>query len=161
MIPSKVRPYFITSRQRTDGNSVLIEGMLTCCNSHEFEVRIAGKVKCGLFSKMHLLPINDRIALEVCCKKCGKVISVFDSSHDGYDKCENKDRGYSIMNPFVCKKCANDTFSICIKYEYPDIQELTQLGIIEKDNAFTWIWITLKCNSCGTEYSNFIDYETA
>lgn len=160
MIPSKIRPYFKTSHQRTAGDNVLIEGMLTCCNSHEFEVRIAGEVKSGLFTKAYLSPVDDKIALEVSCKKCGKVISVFDSSLDGYDKCENRYSGYSEVKPFVCKKCSNSSFSVFIKYEYPDIQELTELGIIEKDNAFTWIWITLKCNSCGTKFSNFIDCET-
>ena len=48
-----------------------------------------------------------------------------------------------------------------IKYEYPDIQELQELGIKDTDNAFTWIWITLECNKCGTRYKNFVDFETA
>lgn len=106
MIPSRVRRYFITTRQRTDGDNVLTEGTLTCCDSHELEVRVAGEVKHALFSKMYLLPIDDRIALEVCCKKCGEVIPVFDSNRDGYDKFENKNVGYAITNPLVCKKCS-------------------------------------------------------
>ena len=43
---------------------------------------------------------------------------------------------------------------------YPDIQELAELEITELDNAFTWIWITLECNKCGTIYKNFVDFET-
>jgi hypothetical protein len=31
-----------------------------------------------------------------------------------------------------------------IKYEYPNKNELDMLEINEPDNAFTWIWITLK-----------------
>ena len=47
-----------------------------------------------------------------------------------------------------------------IKYEYPNKNELDMLGINEPDNAFTWIWITLKCNNCGKTYKNIVDIET-
>ena len=59
-----------------------------------------------------------------------------------------------------CLKCQNKSFSVAIKYEYPDVKELQELGISDIDNAFTWIWITLECNNCGTRYKNFVDYET-
>ena len=62
--------------------------------------------------------------------------------------------------PVNCKKCRNGVFSVGIKYEYPDIQELEELKITEIDNAFTWIWITLECKQCGTVYKNFVDCET-
>ena len=62
--------------------------------------------------------------------------------------------------PIDCLKCRNESFSVAIKYEYPDIQELQELEISDTDNAFTWIWITLECNNCGTRYKNFIDCET-
>lgn len=67
----------------------------------------------------------------------------------------------TILKSINCKKCQDDNFSISIKYEYPNVQELENLGITEIDNAFTWIWVTLECNKCGTKYKNFIDYETA
>ena len=51
-------------------------------------------------------------------------------------------------------------FSVGIKYEYPDTQELEELEIPEIDNVFTWIWITLECNKCGTRYKDFVDCET-
>lgn len=124
-------------------------------------VSISGEVKHSMFSKMYLLPIDDRIVLEAQCKKCRKVVHVFDSNYDGYDKCKNSCRESAITHPLICEKCSGDTFSVYIKYEYPDFREITDLGIVETDNAFTWIWVTLRCNSCGAKYSNFIDYETA
>ena len=144
-----------------DGDNTLIEGILTCCNSHDFEVRIAGDIKYDLFSEMHLLPMDEKIAIDVCCKKCGKVISVFNSNQDGYERTETKCYKFALTKPLVCKKCTDNTFSVEIKYEYPDYQELMGLGITEMDNAFTWIWTTLECNQCGKRYNNFVDFETA
>ena len=161
MIPKKIRPYFKTIRKRIDGDNTLIEGILTCCNSHEFEVLIAGVIKYDLFSGMHLFPIGEKIALDICCKKCGKVISVFNSDQDGYDRSEVKCGKCALKKPLFCKKCTDNTFSVEIKYEYPDQQELIDLGITEMDNAFTWIWITLECKQCGKRHSNFVDFETA
>lgn len=60
-----------------------------------------------------------------------------------------------------CEKCNDVSFSISIKYEYPNEQELDVLGISERDSAFTWIWVSLKCNKCGTEYKKFVDFETS
>jgi ribosomal protein L33 len=61
---------------------------------------------------------------------------------------------------FNCKKCGSNNYSMNIKYEYPNKNELDMLGINEPDNAFTWIWITLKCNNCGKTYKNIVDIET-
>ena len=161
MIPKKIQSHFEKTRQKKDGDNTLIEGMLICCNSHEFEVRIVGDVKRDLFSGMHLLPINGNISVDVCCKKCGKVISVFNSCQDGYERIETKCNKCFLTKPFVCKKCTDNDFSVEVKYEYPDYQELADLGITEIDNAFTWIWITLECNQCGKRYNNLVDFETA
>ncbi len=160
MIPKKIRSHFKATRKKMNGDNTLIEGMLTCCNSHEFEVRTDGCIKYDLFSGMHLFPIGEKIALDVCCRKCGKVISVFNSDQDGYGRSETKCNKNALTKSLICKKCSNNSFSIEIKYEYPDYQELLDLGITEIDNAFTWIWITLECNRCGKRYSNFVDFET-
>ena len=136
MIPKTIQPYFEIMNQTKDGGNDIIEGVLTCCGSHEFEVLVAGEIKHSAFSKMYL---------------CS----------DGYDKCGEKQHTHMQMKPVKCKKCQNGGFSVSIKYEYPDIQELKELEIPEIDNAFTWIWITLGCNKCGTRYKNFVDCETA
>lgn len=157
MIPKKIQPYFKTTLQKKDGDNSLIEGILTCCNAHDFEVFVVGEIKHSIFSKMYLSPENDKAVIEVRCLKCGKIISVFDSSCDGYEQCGKDQPIHVPTKPIDCKKCRDGSFSVSIKYEYPNIQELE---IAEIDNAFTWIWITLKCNNCGTRYNNFIDYET-
>lgn len=160
LIPKKISSYFKTAFQNKNGDNTLTEGTLTCCNSHEFEVYVVGKIKYSIPFKMHLLPENEKTLLEVRCKKCNKVISVFDSSCDGYEHCEKEKYEYTAINSIKCKKCLYNDFSVYIKYEYPDFQELKELEINEIDNAFTWIWITLECNKCGTKYRNFIDLET-
>ena len=160
LIPKKIQPYFKTTHQINDGDNTIIKGILTCCNEHDFEVLVFGKMKHSTLSKICLYPDNDIIVIKVCCRKCGKVISVFDSSCDGYEQCGKDQYTHVPTKPIDCKYCKNGGFSVGIKFEYPDIQELKELEIIEIDNAFTWIWITLKCNNCGTRYKNFVDYET-
>lgn len=161
MIPKKIQPYFEIINQIKDGDNDIIEGVLTCCKSHDFEVFVAGEIKRSAFSKMHLFSENDKTAIEVRCRKCGQIILVFDSDSDGYDKCEEKQHTHIQMKPVKCKKCQNGGFSVGIKYEYPDAHELKKLEIPETDNAFTWIWITLECNECGSKYKNFVDCEMA
>lgn len=162
MIPKRILPYFDVTRQNIDSDNTQIEGILTCCNSHDFEIYAVGEIKNSIFSKMYLFPKDCKLALEARCKKCGKVIPVFDSSYDGYVCYEKKLQHTNIVaRPIRCKKCAENDFSVGLRYEYPDIQELKNLGIAEVDNAFTWIWVTLGCNRCGTKYRNFIDFEMA
>ena len=160
MIPPKIQPYFKKTHQTKDGDNNLIEGILSCCNAYDFEVFVVGEIKRSIFSGIYLYPENDLTVMEVHCRKCGKVISVFDSSSDGYERCGKGQFAHVPTKLINCKKCQNESFSVSVKFEYPDIQELQELGITEIDNAFTWIWITLKCNNCGTRYKNFVDYET-
>ena len=162
MIPKTIQPYFKITQQIEERDNSIIEGVLTCCDAHDFEVYVVGKIKRNMFSKMYLYPQNDKIVFEVRCKKCGKVISVFNSNFDGYEQC-GKNPSNTCLSPQIinCVQCRSEGFSITIKYEYPDIQELQELGIKDTDNAFTWIWITLECNKCETRYKNFVDFETA
>ncbi len=161
MIPEKIQPYFRTILQKKDGDNTLIGGILTCCNSNNFEVYVVGKIKYSVFNKIYLLPEDDKIVLEVRCKKCGKVISLFDSSCDGFEQCGKKQYTHTATKPLVCRRCQENDFSLGVKYEYPNIKELENIGMTETDNAFTWVWITLECNKCGMKYSNFVDCETA
>lgn len=133
MIPKKIQPYFKTTNQIKDGDNSIIEGILTCCNAHDFEVFVVGKIKRSMFSKMCLFPENDKTVIEVRCRKCGKVISLFDSSCDGYEKCGRKQYKHVQAKPIDCRKCRNRGFSVGIKYEYPDIQKLAEFKITEID----------------------------
>lgn len=161
LIPKKIQPYFEITQQTGDRDNSIIEGVLTCCNAQDFEVFVVGEIKRRPFSKMHLFSENDRIVIEARCRKCGRVIPLFDSGSDGYEKCGNKQYTPMPMKPVDCKKCQNGGFSVRIRYEYPDIQELKELEVPEIDTAFTWIWITLVCNKCGARYEKFVDCETA
>lgn len=59
-----------------------------------------------------------------------------------------------------CSRCKDSNFSISIKYEYPDGDELKELGFKDISNAFTWITVSLTCNNCGKKYKKFIDFES-
>lgn len=162
--PLKIQSYFVEKQKQSDGENTIVSGHLQCCNSQDFEVLIFGEVKKHLFSNPSLYPKNDCIALAVRCKKCGRVITVFNSTCDGYENVSEKRKASEPLNidfEYRCGKCSENNFSIEIKYEYPDIKELKDLEISNIDNAFTWIWITIKCNHCCKTYKNFISFETA
>ena len=99
--------------------------------------------------------------LQVRCKQCGRLIAVFDSDIDGYNahkQLQNKDVSLTFAD---CYKCVSNNYSVNIRYEYPNEQELAELGESDVENLFTWIWISLVCNSCGKKHPNFVDYETS
>lgn len=160
MIPKKIEPFLKITSQAEVGENTIVEGLLMCCNAHNFNVYVDGEIQCGIFSKMWLFSENGIIKIVARCKECGKVISVFDSTCDGYEKCAEKTI-CTKMKSVNCIKCQDDTFSIKIKYEYPCVQELEELEINEIDNAFSWIGITLECNNCKKKYKSFLDFETA
>ena len=112
MIPEKIRPFFeVSCRKNKDGNE-LIKGTLTCCASHDFEVFAEGEIKCGVFSKLYLLPENDRLALNARCKKCGRDIPVFDNSCDGYEKCGSRQPAHTQRKNVECIKCRGTSFPL-------------------------------------------------
>lgn len=163
MIPKAIRRHFNITRQTKGTDDIITEGTLSCCDGNDFEISVIGEIKRGFFSKMELLP-SIKTALEARCKRCGKIISVFDSSLDGYGpqaQCViNEEKIGALPSAIDCVKCRSNSFSVSIKYEYSGLRELQELGLTDVDNAFTWIWITLVCNKCGANYKNFIDFET-
>lgn len=167
MIPKKIEPYFKILK-KDDIKSRLVEGNITCCGSNDFEVHVNGLVKQKNFFKMYLSQNeNDFVILKVKCKKCDKIISVFDSRCDGYDMICGvydtyiKNQLSYITTPINCKKCGENSYSVKIKYEYPDIEDIESVKVTDQDNAFSWIWVSMKCNKCKTKYKNFIDFETS
>ena len=160
MIPDKIQPFFNKIYQKKDGENSLITGTLTCCNANDFEVFTAGEIKRRILLGMCLFPQGDILSMEVRCKKCGKVIPVFDSRYDGYTPCETNQSTQPIAKPISCRKCRDNSFSVSLKYEYPDSRELEELGMNEDGNTFTWIVCSLKCNACSAKYKNFVDLET-
>ena len=61
MIPRKIQPYFDIKEQKNDDKDDLIEGTITCCNAHNFEIFVIGKVQRSIFSKMYVLQENDEM----------------------------------------------------------------------------------------------------
>ena len=161
MNPKKIQPYFNAISQKNDGENSMTEGNLVCCNDHAFQIFFVGEIRRTVFSNIYLFSENDVIMLKAHCKHCGKIVHVFDSRCDGYENCGEEPEVQVNLNPIKCRKCGENDFCVRVKYEYPDIKDLENLGIEDIDNAFTWIWISLTCNKCGAKYKNFVDYETS
>lgn len=86
---------------------------------------------------------------------------------DGWDACcldseiSRNLNGTEDKNKLLnCNRCNGDNFSVFINYDYPDEEELKELGFKDISNAFTWITISLTCNNCGKKYKRFIDFES-
>lgn len=160
-VPVKLQPYFQHLRTKID-TYTFIRGKIICCSYSEFDVLYCGEIRKSNFGQVFFCDNDNGLAVRLRCKKCGQEIEVFNSLTDGYDRCI-KEKTYSAdyqCQPFTCKQ-AHANFSAEVTFEYPPQQELCEDGIEEYENAFTWIRVTLKCNSCNKVFKHIIDYETA
>ena len=163
MVPSKIKPFFKVDYIKND----IISGSINCCKENNFKIYYTGMIEKNIILGTYLCGKNDAIELCAKCSKCGRLISVFNSCQDGYDACcldseisrnlnETEDKN-KLLN---CNRCNGDNFSVFIKYEYSEEEELKELGFKDISNAFTWITISLTCNNCGKKYKRFIDFES-
>ena len=163
MIPTKIMPLFKIDYIKND----ITSGCLNCCEENSFNIYYNGEIEKNIILGTYLSGNNDSISLSAKCLKCGSLIKVFNSCIDGYDaNCEEWNT-LRIINKnnvkvklFNCSRCKGDNFSISIKYEYPDEDELKEIGFKDISNAFTWITVSLICNNCGKKYKRFIDFES-
>ena len=162
MIPDRIKQSFLLTDQRQDGENALISGRLICCGQSDFSLRVVGTMHRGLFHRMNLYPGGEELALGATCAKCGKRILVFDDKSDGYDTCFSAtgETSFSTAGPVRCAKCGGESFSVDLRFEYPDERELADLDCATPENAFTWIWASLTCAGCGKKYTDFISSET-
>lgn len=160
MIPEKILPFFLTTREREKYGSVYTEGSLSCCGGDCFGVDIWAEVMSGRIFSMYLTEKNHRLVLGARCRSCGKSISLFDSGRDGYDACSPAQEEAPPLRPLACKKCGKADFSLLLRYEYPPMEDLEFLNLPDPSNRFTWIQATLRCKCCGAVYKNFLDWET-
>ena len=163
MIPLKIKPFFKIDYVKND----ITSGIINCCDKNNFSIYYNGDIEKNIILGIYLSGDNDAISLSAKCLKCGRLIKIFDSHIDGYDaNCEDEntpkiiDKNNVKGKPFNCSRCKGNNFSISIKYEYPDEEELKELGFKDISNAFTWITVSLTCNNCGKKYKRFIDFES-
>ena len=159
LIPKSLSPNFRWVQPQNSNRENTTAGELICCGKQRFALEYEGEIKYSLWGTGHLSSPNGQVTLTARCKECGRNILVFDSAAMGYDR-ERETAKPSAGSPMACRRCRGNDFSVSIRLEYPDDSELQELDILEPDNAFSWIWVTLKCNTCGKKYQSFIDYET-
>lgn len=74
---------------KNDGYNNIVNGKLVCCGKNNFEILVSDEIKRSLLFRTYVCS-NNRIMLEARCKKCGKIIHLFDNNIDGYDRCISK-----------------------------------------------------------------------
>ena len=113
---------------------------------------------------------NYYIVVSVECMKCKSNISVFDNTKHGWNGfiChdENIDSAKRpLYNEWICTECKSKSHDIEININSQGQKDFTQEAGDEYEpndwvEAFDWITIKTKCNSCNKEYNNWISYET-
>lgn len=163
MVPLKIKPFFKIDYVKND----ITSGSVNCCEMNNFNIYYNGEIEKNIILGTYLSGDNDSITLSAKCLKCGRLIKVFNSLIDGCDaNCEDDntpkiiDKNNVKDKLFNCSRCKGNNFSISIKYEYPDEDELKEIGFKDISNAFTWITVSLTCNNCGKKYKRFIDFES-
>lgn len=113
MIPEKILPFFLTTREREKYGSVYTEGSLSCCGGDCFGVDIWAEVMSGRIFSMYLTEKNHRLVFGARCRSCGKSISLFDSGRDGYDACSPAQEEAPPLRPLACKNAEKRIFPFC------------------------------------------------
>lgn len=110
------------------------------------------------------------IFLEAVCAHCGKKISVFNSSINGYDGLLNSSnvnyrKDFSTIKTQKCRKCGAESSKIKIHISSTGKKDLlseqdSRLNDLNWEDAFDWITIDLKCSGCGHVRRKYLDIET-
>ena len=159
-VPRRLQKNFEVSEEG-HGANVLVKGALRCCNQHNFNLKYVGRVESGVINRSVIHPDDGTVVLDAACIICGRVTQVFNSNTDGYDSSVSSVETLSVpaQNVFPCSKCSTLAFTIDITFEYQTKEELEKEGVLDYENAFSWIWITVTCMSCGRKHKNLIDME--
>ena len=159
-VPRRLQENFNISEERY-GSNVLVKGVLYCCDQHNFNLKYVGRVESGVINRKVIHPDDGTVVLDAACIICGRVIQVFNSNTDGYDGSVGTYKTLSTpaQNDFTCSKCSTRAFSVDVTFEYQTKEELEEEGVLDYENAFSWIWITVTCMSCGRKHKNLIDME--
>lgn len=103
------------------------------------------------------------------CNKCNKEYLLFDRDFHGWDGyvCHDEKDASKPRPPLVpwkCPKCGEDKHGAQIMFCYGDKEEMLE-DMEDKDidwaDAFEWIYMTIKCQTCGYVTEKWVDYETA
>lgn len=158
-VPEYLYPFYRIIKEKKSEN-YYVSGELVCCEDSVFEILYSGELNQNIFGHEYFLAEEKRTTLIAKCSRCSTKIHIFDDAEDGYDNCtiiRKKDN--KIRYPFWCKRCHHNRYQIVVSYEYPDFAELEDLHIRDKENAFTWITVSLRCAECHKVYRKIIDFE--
>lgn len=159
LVPKHLQKFLSVNTNKKRSN--ITSGTLTCCNTNKFKVYISGLLKSGRWGKPYFQQDENGLVMLCKCAICGREVLAFDSKIHGYDACietENVESAVHNYHAFSCSKCHHDTFYIEMAFEYsPEEDENSD---VELSNAFSWVWGSMTCVSCGKQFKRILDYET-
>lgn len=160
-IPKQLQGFFLPqiSGKKSSG---ITAGTLACC-TNKFQVFYSGNLESGIWGSQYFQPDNNGLSILCRCTTCGKDILVFDSNEHGYDACTqiaDTKKEKRVFRPLFCSRCKRSEFEIDVSFEFPPEKELEEDDFSDPSNAFTWIWSSITCMSCGKRYRKILDFET-
>jgi hypothetical protein len=152
----------------------LIGDVLCKCGSNDFRLMYPGATQ-EYEGKMHpcTTEINGHFFFltKAVCTKCSVEYLLFDSDFHGSDGflCHDRKKASLPRPSLVSWKCLScgalsHSVTITICSQGKDVFMAETKGEFDEGlwpDAFEWITISIKCNKCGLETKNWVDYETA
>jgi hypothetical protein len=152
-------------------NEFNVTGQIICtCNSTDFQIKLVGDksdYEKEKVIKVKELSNNYFLIVKAVCEKCSKEHLVFDMDFLGWNSLWEETKNIERPNTesWECKKCKKHSHTLVVSIQsegQEDFIKNSEVGVNKNDwvEAFGYITIGLKCNSCNEENEEWISFET-
>lgn len=136
------------------------------------EYEVTGDIRCSCGGhRFEVWESNDRHIVQLICKECGHEILVLDASKHGWDGfvCHNDFLDHSLpLQKYICPDCGADAFEVAVFISSQGKQDFLEECVSHDDSftlddwvdGFEWITISLSCQNCDYNESDWVDLET-
>jgi hypothetical protein len=152
-------------------NEFNVKGQITCtCNSTDFQIKLVGDASFYEKEKViKVIDINDNyfLIVKAVCDKCSREHLIFDMDFHGWNSLweETKNNERPNSDIWECNKCKKHSHTLVVSIQsegQKDFIENSEDDVDKNDwiEAFGYITIGIKCNSCNEENDEWISFET-
>lgn len=172
-VPSHLRSIIVPQKYIVDDG--LMIGNLSCqCGNEESNLMYPGQTQeyeGSIYPCTAEIDGNFFFLIKIICTKCKSSYILFDKHFHGWNgmMCHDEQKANLPRPPLVpwkCVSCGGLSHKVTIKIAFESKEDFIEQSRgefkeAEWPDAFQWIWITIKCCSCGVVTENWVDYETA
>ncbi len=156
-----------------DNQELHVTGEIECeCGCRSFKIRLVGDT--SSYQKEHVIKVAEIkgqyfLIVKVQCNKCNKENLIFDNDFHGWNGfiCggDAKQQPRPEAQVWYCNKCNKSDHLLKVSIQSQGQEDFIEEAGDEFDKndwaeAFGWITIMTRCNSCGESNDKWITYET-